>query len=42
MTGEELLAAMRATPASEYVAQDPATGEARVVAADDVARALSA
>jgi Zn-dependent protease len=39
--GEELLEAMRAHPVPEYVTQDPATGEARVVSADDVARALS-
>ena len=39
--GEELLEAMRAHPVPEYVTQDPATGEARVVSADDVAQALS-
>jgi Zn-dependent protease len=39
--GEELLEAMRGTPASEYVTQDPATGEVRVLASADVARALS-
>jgi Zn-dependent protease/CBS domain-containing protein len=42
LSGEELLTAMQATPASEYVAQDAATGETRVLVADDVARALSA
>ena len=40
--GEDLLAAMRGTPASEYVTQDPVTGEVRVLAAADVARVLSA
>lgn len=40
--GEALLDAMRAMPASEYVAQDPATGEVRVLAAKDVAHALTA
>jgi coenzyme F420-0:L-glutamate ligase/coenzyme F420-1:gamma-L-glutamate ligase len=39
---EELLEAMRAHPAAEYVTQDPATGEVRVLTADDVAKALSA
>ncbi|MDT7537601.1 MAG: hypothetical protein QOI82_1186 [Actinomycetota bacterium] len=39
--GEELLAAMRAHPAAEYVTQDPATGEVRVLSADDVGKALS-
>ena len=39
--GEDLLAAMRGTPASEYVTQDPATGEVRVLASADVARALT-
>jgi Zn-dependent protease len=42
LAGEELLDAMRATPASEYVAQDPVTGEVRVLAAKDVASTLSA
>ena len=42
LAGEELLEAMRTTPASEYVAQDPATGEVRVLAAKDVATALTA
>jgi Zn-dependent protease len=39
--GEELLDAMRAHPAAEYVTRDPATGEVRVLSADDVAKALS-
>ncbi|MCA1710554.1 MAG: site-2 protease family protein [Actinobacteria bacterium] len=42
LRGEALLEAMRRTPASEYVAQDPATGEIRVLAAKDVAKVLSA
>ena len=42
LAGEELLEAMRTTPASEYVAQDPATGEVRVLAAKDVATTLTA
>jgi Zn-dependent protease len=41
LAGEELLEAMRAHPAAEYVTQDPATGEVRVLSADDVAKALS-
>jgi Zn-dependent protease/CBS domain-containing protein len=41
LAGEELLAAMRAHPAAEYVTQDPATGEVRVLSSDDVAKALS-
>jgi CBS domain-containing protein len=40
--GEPLLQAMRAHPAAEYVTQDPATGEVRVLVADDVAKALTA
>jgi Zn-dependent protease len=40
--GEALLNAMQAHPAAEYVTQDPATGEVRVLSADDVAKALSA
>ena len=40
--GEQLLAAMRAHPAAEYVAQDPTTGDVRVLSAEDVAKALSA
>jgi Zn-dependent protease len=39
--GEDLLNAMRAHPAAEYVTRDPATGEVRVISADDVAKALS-
>jgi len=39
--GEDLLEAMRSTPASEYVTEDPSTGEVRVLAAADVARVLS-
>ena len=41
LTGEELLAAMRATPSSEYVAQDP-SGEVRVLVSADVAKAMKA
>jgi Zn-dependent protease len=41
LAGEELLEAMRAHPAAEYVTRDPATGEVRVLSADDVAKALS-
>jgi Zn-dependent protease len=41
LAGEELLAAMRAHPAAEYVTRDDATGEVRVLVADDVAKALS-
>ena len=41
LRGEALLEAMRAHPSAEYVTQDPATGEVRVLAADDVAKALS-
>jgi Zn-dependent protease len=39
--GEELLSAMRAHPSSEYVTENPATGEVRVLSSDDVAQALS-
>jgi Zn-dependent protease len=42
LTGEALLEAMQAHPSAEYVTQDPATGEVRVLSADDVAQALSA
>lgn len=38
LVGESLLAAMRRTPATEYVAQDPVSGELRVLVAADVAR----
>jgi Zn-dependent protease len=41
LAGEGLLAAMRATPASEYVTTDPATGEVRVLVAQDVAKVLA-
>ena len=41
LAGEELLDAMRAHPAAEYVTRDPATGEVRVLSADDVGKALS-
>jgi Zn-dependent protease len=41
LTGEALLDAMRAHPSAEYVTQDPATGEVRVLSADDVAKVLS-
>jgi Zn-dependent protease len=40
--GEALLEAMRAHPASEYVTEDRATGEVRVLVSDDVAKALTA
>lgn len=40
LTGEQLLTAMQAHPAPEYVTQDRATGELRVLVADDVAKAL--
>lgn len=39
--GEHLLAALRATPASEYLTRDPASGGMRVLAARDVAAALA-
>jgi Zn-dependent protease len=39
--GEALLQAMRANPAAEYVAQDPSTGEVRVLVAADVAKAMA-
>ena len=39
--GEDLLEAMRAHPAAEYVAEDPVSGEVRVLSAEDVAKALS-
>jgi Zn-dependent protease len=42
LAGEELLARMRAHPAAEYVAEDPATGEVRVLVSEDVAKALTA
>jgi len=42
LVGEELLAAMRAHPSAEYVTEDSATGEVRVLVSDDVAKALSA
>lgn len=38
--GEQLLSALQATPASEYVVVDPATAEVTVLAAKDVAQAL--
>jgi Zn-dependent protease/CBS domain-containing protein len=41
LAGEDLLDAMRAHPAAEYVTQDDATGEVRVLVSDDVAKALS-
>jgi Zn-dependent protease len=41
VSGAELLVAMRAHPAAEYVTRDPATGEVRVLSSDDVAKALS-
>jgi hypothetical protein len=41
LTGEALLDAMLAHPSAEYVTQDPATGEVRVLSADDVAKVLS-
>ena len=42
LAGEELLARMRAHPAAEYVAEDPATGEVRILVSEDVAKALTA
>jgi Zn-dependent protease/CBS domain-containing protein len=42
LSGEDLLDVMRATPASEYVVRDPASGEMRVLVAADVAKAVSA
>lgn len=42
LAGEELLAALRATPAAEYVVRDGATGALGVLLAADVATALSA
>ena len=42
LSGENLLQAMRAHPAAEYVTQDADTGEVRVLVSDDVAKALSA
>ncbi|GAC1444447.1 MAG: hypothetical protein NVS3B26_01620 [Mycobacteriales bacterium] len=42
LMGEDLLQAMRAHPAAEYVTQDPVTGEVRVLVSEDVAKALSA
>jgi Zn-dependent protease len=41
LAGEDLLAALQAHPAAEYVTQDVATGEVRVLVAEDVAKALS-
>ena len=41
LAGEALLSAMRRTPATEYVAADPRTGELRVLVAEDVARAVA-
>ncbi len=41
LQGEDLLAAMRATPASEYVVPDP-TGPVRVLVTADVAAAVTA
>ncbi|MBK5307749.1 MAG: site-2 protease family protein [Frankiaceae bacterium] len=42
LQGEDLLNAMRAHPSAEYVTEDPATGEARVLVSEDVAKALTA
>lgn len=41
LRGEELLSAMRAHPAAEYVTRDPVSGEVSVLSADDVGKALS-
>ncbi|MCU1592007.1 MAG: Zn-dependent protease-like protein [Frankiales bacterium] len=42
LRGEALLDAMRAHPSAEYVSEDKATGEVRVLVSDDVAKALTA
>lgn len=42
LAGEALLAAMRATPGSEYVIRDPAGDPPRVLVAADIARAVGA
>ena len=42
LIGEELLAAMRRTPTSEYVVRDSATGALGVLSAADVAKAVTA
>lgn len=41
LTGEQLLEAMRRTPASEYLVNDPASGALRVLAAEDVVAAVA-
>lgn len=41
LAGEQLLDAMRRTPASEYVVRDPDTGTLRVLASSDVAAVVS-
>jgi Zn-dependent protease len=41
LRGEDLLMAMRAHPSAEYVTEDKATGELRVLVSEDVAKALS-
>ena len=41
LAGEELLTAMRAHPSAEYVSENTATGEVRVLVSEDVAKALS-
>lgn len=40
LAGEQLLAVLQRTPATEYVVQDPASGQVGVLAAADVVRAL--
>ena len=42
LSGEQLLAAMRAHPAGEYVIENTETGQVQVLVSDDVARALRA
>jgi Zn-dependent protease len=41
LVGEDLLAALRAHPTSEYVVEDPTTGEVRVLSVTDVAKAVT-
>ena len=41
LSGQQLIDAMRRTPASEYVVRDPATGTLRVLASSDVAAVVA-
>lgn len=41
LSGQDLLLAMGATPATEYVTQDPVTGAVAVLSSQDVGRALT-